>query len=133
MKSVASRLGEYIEQETVHHSFYKVMAGCTDNTLTMQIFLDLSEQALQHVAVLKGLYRSLCAKDYLAKQEMNLSFSQNFSASVKRHTVLLIQTAKDYAKEGLSSRDSRVREAFLKLWAQEISVVQRMLLILLPD
>ncbi len=133
MKQIAVRLGGYIEQETAFHSFYKVMAGCTENVLAMQIFLDLAEQSLQHVADLKGLYRSLCAKNYLPSKQAEVGFSQNFNASVKRHAVLLIQLAKEYAKEGLSSRDSRVREVFLQLWAQEISVVQRMLLILLPD
>ena len=133
MKSMVTRLGEYIEQELTYHSFYKVMAGCTDQVLTIQILLDLSEQSLQHIHDLKALYRSLSGKNYLSSKQTDLSFSQSFHSSVKRHIVLLTQTAKEYATEGISAKDSRVKELFLKLWAQDVSIIQKLLLILLPD
>lgn len=133
LKNTPARLKNYIEQEVTFHSFYKVMAGCTTNVFAMQIFLDLSDQSLQHVALLKELYRSLCGKNYLSRNQAEVSFSPNFNTSVKRHLVLLIQTAKDYANEGISSRDSRMKEAFFKLWSQETSVIQRLMLVLLPD
>ncbi len=133
MKNTPARLKDYIEQEFMYHSFYKVMAGCTTNVFAMQIFLDLAEQSLHHISALKELYRSLFGKSFLYEKKVDCSFSPDFHVSVKRHIVLLIQTAKDYANEGFSSKDGRMRDVFLKLWAEETSVIQRLMLILLPD